>query len=189
MTTFLFPYSFSSASLNLLAFPERQKTSTLLPGTVIRDPCGVACYPPAPVGCCTMGLDGLVESVLMVVVDAAPSSRLRVMIHAIMGASSCLALLFPPGTEARAQKICRRHTVRKIPTLHGVKQQTCNGKPKHRSLGISRLLWMEKIIDLGSFSTVSSTPIRENQFQPQMLLKAVWLTVGGKASLPCISKY
>lgn len=43
-----------------------------------------------------MGLDGSVESVLVVVVDAAPSSRVKAMIHAIMGATSCLALLFPP---------------------------------------------------------------------------------------------
>lgn len=89
--------------LNRLDFPERQTHSFPV---LLCDPCGVACYPPAPVGCCTIGLDGLVESVLVVVVDAAPSSRLRVMIHAIMGASSCLALLFPPErTEAGAQKI------------------------------------------------------------------------------------
>lgn len=47
-------------------------------------------------GCCTIGLDGLVESVLLVVADAAPNSRVNAMIHSIMGISSCLALLFPP---------------------------------------------------------------------------------------------
>lgn len=107
MTTFLFPYSFSSCLAQSPRFPG--KTNTFLPGTVIRDLCGVACYPPAPVGCCTIGLDGLVESVLVVVVDAAPSSRLRVMIHAIMGASSCLALPFPPNGWSISTKksVCR----------------------------------------------------------------------------------
>jgi hypothetical protein len=65
---------------------------------------GIAFYAPGSVGCCTIGLGGLVGSVLVVVVDAAPSSRVKAIIHAIMGVPSCLALLFPPQAGAWAQK-------------------------------------------------------------------------------------
>ena len=47
-------------------------------------------------GCCTIGLDGLVESVLVVVVDAAPSSRLKAMIQVIIGASLLLGTAVSP---------------------------------------------------------------------------------------------
>lgn len=90
-------------SISSISRKDKRQTHSF-PVLVIRDLCGVACYPPAPVGCCTTGLDGLVESVLVVVVDAAPSSRAKAMIHAIMGASSCLALLFPPNGRSMNTK-------------------------------------------------------------------------------------
>jgi hypothetical protein len=40
----------------------------------------------------------------VVVVDAAPSSRVKAMIHAIMGVTSCFALPFPPQARALAEK-------------------------------------------------------------------------------------
>lgn len=55
---------------------------------------------------------GLVESVLVVVVDAAPNSRVKAMIHAITGTSSCLALPFPPDAEQlEHKKICSQDSV------------------------------------------------------------------------------
>lgn len=47
------------------------------------------------------------ESVLVVVVDAAPSSRVKAMIHSIMGISSCWALLFPPHVWGSLEKFFR----------------------------------------------------------------------------------
>ena len=95
---------FSASSVTSLGF-DREK---IVPSRdVIRDSPHCRDYAPGSVGCCTIGLGGLVESVLVVLVDAAPSSRLKAMIHVIMGASSCLALLFPPkGREREHKKIC-----------------------------------------------------------------------------------
>jgi hypothetical protein len=61
-------------------------------------------------------LDGLVESVLVVVVDAAPSSRLKAMIQVIIGASLLLGTAVSPHRrEAWAQKTfageCEAHSV------------------------------------------------------------------------------
>lgn len=59
-------------------------------------------HTPGSVGCCTIGLDGL-DSVLVVVVDAAPSSRFKAMIHTIMVAPPAWHCRFPTAQEASAQ--------------------------------------------------------------------------------------
>lgn len=55
-------------------------------------------------GCCTIGLGELVESVLVVVVDAAPSSRVKAMIHAIMGCSLLLGTAVSPHAGSLGNK-------------------------------------------------------------------------------------
>lgn len=74
----------------------RREKNRLLAREVMHAPGRYRAYTPGSVGCCTIGLGGLVGLVFGVVVDAAPSSRVKAMIQAIMGASSCLALPFPP---------------------------------------------------------------------------------------------
>lgn len=67
----------------------------------------ISAYAPGSVGCCTIGLDGLVESVLVVVVDAAPSSRLKAMIQVIIGASLLLGTaVSPTGGKLGRKKFC-----------------------------------------------------------------------------------
>lgn len=62
-------------------------------------------YAPGSVGCCTMGFVGLQESVLLVVVEAAPSSRVKARIHAIMVFPPALPLPFPHARqEVRPKK-------------------------------------------------------------------------------------
>jgi hypothetical protein len=92
-------------------FSASSVTSLGLDREKIASSCDVMCdlprcrgYAPGSVGCCTIGLDGLAGLVLVVVVDAAPSSRLKAMIHSIMGASSCLALPFPPNGREHEHK-------------------------------------------------------------------------------------
>jgi hypothetical protein len=68
-------------------------------------------YTPGSVGCCTIGFGGLVESVLVVVVEAAPSSRDKAMIHVIMGVSSCFALPFPRIVQEVGTKKSQRDAV------------------------------------------------------------------------------
>jgi hypothetical protein len=78
-------------------------------------------YAPGSVGCCTIGVGGLVESVLVVVVDAPPSSRVKAMIHVIIGGFSCLALLFPRKPGAWAQNFV--YGMRGQTGLQGVRRQ------------------------------------------------------------------
>jgi hypothetical protein len=69
---------------------------------------GIAFYAPGSVGCCTIGLGGLVGSVLVVVVDAAPSSRVKAIIHAIMGCSLLLGTaVSPTGRSLGTKKYVR----------------------------------------------------------------------------------
>lgn len=79
----------------------------LLPVTYMDPQCYCA-YAPGSVGCCTIGLGGLVESVLVVVVDAAPSSRLKAMIQVIIGASLLLGTAISPtaGNLGRKKTCC-----------------------------------------------------------------------------------
>ena len=87
----LFLYSFS----NFLSFHHASGKEELLFPMWLYDLQRYRSYAPGSVGCCTIGLLGSVF-VFVVVVDAAPSSRVKAMIHAIMRVASCLALLFPP---------------------------------------------------------------------------------------------
>jgi hypothetical protein len=92
----------SILSLIFLSFTVLRKEESPLPMWLYR------AYAPGSVGCCTIGLGGLVGSVFVVVVEAAPSSRVKAMIHAIMGIPSCLALLFPrTGWELGRKKFAR----------------------------------------------------------------------------------